>query len=161
MDYVIDKRICCVCDADIPCSKRSDAKYCSDTCGNRFRHRKHYYSHIDEMKAKRVRDNARHTHRIISRIKHRCKKGGIPFNLEPADIIIPSICPVLGLDISPEQQKGSNNPLSVSVDRIDPGGGYIKGNIRIISNRANLLKSNATIEELEAVLADLKRLRHG
>lgn len=48
---------------------------------------------------------------------------------------------------------------SPSIDRIIPELGYTKGNIRVISNRANLLKSNATIEELQKVINDLRRTR--
>ena len=42
------------------------------------------------------------------------------------------------------------------IDRIDSSKGYVKGNVRVISKRANTLKNNATIEELELVLKDLK-----
>ena len=45
---------------------------------------------------------------------------------------------------------------SPSLDRIRLELGYVKGNVRVISGRANLLKNDATIEELEAVLGDMK-----
>ena len=43
-----------------------------------------------------------------------------------------------------------------SLDRIDGAKGYVKGNVRVISHRANMLKNDATIEELELVLKDLR-----
>jgi hypothetical protein len=45
---------------------------------------------------------------------------------------------------------------AASLDRIVPELGYVKGNIAVISNRANSLKSNATLEELERLCAWLK-----
>jgi hypothetical protein len=46
-----------------------------------------------------------------------------------------------------------------SLDRIDNNKGHVKGNVRMISYRANVLKSDATVEELTLVLADLKRIQ--
>jgi hypothetical protein len=37
---------------------------------------------------------------------------------------------------------------SPSVDRIDPNGGYVKGNVVVVSYRANLIKTNASVDEL-------------
>lgn len=71
---------------------------------------------------------------------------------------IPEVCPVLGIPLKINVGSGLH-PDSVSVDRIDPTKGYIKGNVRLISARANHLKSNATTEELEKILADARNLR--
>ena len=38
---------------------------------------------------------------------------------------------------------------SPSIDRIDSNKGYIKGNVRIISLRANMMKNDANLQELE------------
>lgn len=52
-----------------------------------------------------------------------------------------------------------HRPNSPSLDRIVPERGYVAGNLRVISNRANTLKNNATIDEMRLVLADLERIR--
>jgi hypothetical protein len=82
--------------------------------------------------------------------KARAKKKEREFNLELSDITIPERCPVLGALLQ------YNSDYAPSIDRIDSSKGYIKGNIRVISKRANVLKNNATIEELKAVLKDLE-----
>lgn len=87
--------------------------------------------------------------------KHRAKKLGIDFNLTTDDICIPMCCPVLGIPLT-KSDKAGGSPDSPSIDRIDNTRGYVKGNVRVISNRANKLKSNATVRELELVLRDLK-----
>lgn len=96
---------------------------------------------------------------ILCRCKYRAKKKGIPFNLTLEDIVIPDNCPVLGipLDRAGIGEKGAR-PDSPSIDRISPELGYTKGNVRIISHRANTLKANATLEEMELVLSDLRKL---
>lgn len=93
---------------------------------------------------------------MLSRVKSRAKKLGIPFNLELEDIIIPNFCPVLGIPITKNVGAGMPLPGSPSIDRLNPNLGYIKGNIHIISNRANTVKNNSTLEELEKVIYYIK-----
>lgn len=93
---------------------------------------------------------------IFYRVKSRAKRHGISFNIELSDITIPEFCPILGIKIICSGEKP--RPDSPSIDRIIPSLGYVRGNIRIISNRANTLKSNATIEEMEKILLDLREI---
>ena len=91
---------------------------------------------------------------ILHSAKRRSKLYNLPFNLTEADIIIPSHCPVLGIPIFiswAHSHIQRNSPNAPSLDRIDNSLGYIKGNVQIISWRANNLKKNATSEELFAV----------
>lgn len=97
---------------------------------------------------------------ILRVTKHRAKKLGLPYDLDVEDIVIPETCPVLGIRLVQGGGRTYNaRRNSPSIDRIRPELGYVKGNVRIISMRANALKSDASVAELEAVLADLKELR--
>jgi len=83
----------------------------------------------------------------------RAKQKGIVCEIDVSDVQIPEFCPVLGIRLAwGKGQRGWRNMGSPSVDRIKPQLGYVKGNVRVISNRANHLKGNGTIEELKAVL---------
>lgn len=65
-------------------------------------------------------------------------------------------CPVFGIPL--EWGNGSFRKNSPSLDRIDNSKGYFKENIQVISFRANELKSNASVEELEILVRYLKSL---
>lgn len=83
---------------------------------------------------------------MISSCKVRAKRKGWDFNLEPDDIKIPFLCPLLGIMLKPGEGKFCDS--SPTVDRIDSNKGYIKGNVRIISHKANRMKNDATLEDL-------------
>ena len=69
-------------------------------------------------------------------------RRGIDFTITLDDIPeVPATCPVLGIPMD-----------SPSVDRKRNSLGYVPGNIAIISNRANMIKNDATAQELQAVL---------
>lgn len=105
------------------------------------------------------RENERITNpkaRMIRNAKCRANQMQIDFNITQEDIEIPTICPVLGIELRISNKKGGDDN-SPSIDRIDNGRGYIKGNVRVISNRANKLKNNANVKELELVLEDLRK----
>jgi hypothetical protein len=82
-------------------------------------------------------------------------KGAGPFNIVQADIVIPDVCPVLGIPLL----KGSGKPSdhSPSLDRVVAELGYTRGNVVVISHKANRMKSNATLPELEALVAWLRK----
>jgi hypothetical protein len=88
---------------------------------------------------------------MLKRAKSRAVKKGIDFDLTVEDIIIPDICPVLGIPLFMGTKKRHDN--SPSLDRIDNSKGYVKGNVRVISWRANHLKSDSNIQELRKVIA--------
>lgn len=95
---------------------------------------------------------------IWNRTKRRAIKNGILFTLTIHDIpSIPERCPILDIAIIANSKAG---PLdsSPSLDRIVPARGYIPTNVRIISNRANRLRSDATARELFILARDAEQL---
>jgi len=77
------------------------------------------------------------------------KMRGIPFNLALSDLPpVPTLCPALGI---PLKHGGTNNPNSPSLDRLIPERGYVKGNVYWLSRRANGIKHNADLREIENV----------
>ena len=97
---------------------------------------------------------------MINDARKRAKRKGIDFDLDQSDLIVPPTCPVLGIELFVSGGKRTAN--SPSLDRIDNSRGYIKSNVRVISFRANALKNDATIEELEKIVNYMKEnLCHG
>lgn len=83
--------------------------------------------------------------------KARAKEQKLPFNIEIKDIRIPKICPILKIQIH-KSESGTIERNSPTLDKIIVKKGYTKGNIRVISNRANLIKSNGNLEEFKKIL---------
>jgi len=84
---------------------------------------------------------------MITAKKNNAFRKGIPFNIGPMDVDFPKYCPILGMELdyfSEGRPVPENTP---SFDRIDPTEGYIKGNVAIISWRANRIKNNGTAKE--------------
>ena len=83
---------------------------------------------------------------MLNNSKQRAKAAGLEHNLTLDDIVIPDVCPVLGIKLETGDRKKHYN--APSIDRIDNTKGYLKENVVIVSTRANLLKKDATIDEL-------------
>lgn len=88
----------------------------------------------------------------------RAKKFGVPFDIEPDDVVIPEFCPAIGIpiEVTVKGRRGFH-PSSPSIDRIVPEKGYVKGNICVISNRANWIKRDATAAELRGIATYIDR----
>jgi len=87
--------------------------------------------------------------------KGRANRQDVPFDLQPEDIIFPETCPILGIPLFFSQRGRTNN--TPSIDRVIPAKGYVKGNIEIISWRANRLKNDASFEELEKLVEYMRK----
>lgn len=124
------------------------------------RNRRSYERMSEEKKAERNASKRRWYYQRQAtdwtKWKHRCtylgaKRALVPFNLEPCDIPMPMHCPVLGLELNYTARRNADN--SPEIDRVIPELGYVRGNVNIVSRRANRIKSNGSAEEHRAVAA--------
>lgn len=92
--------------------------------------------------------------KLLNNARARAKHKGFDFNLTLEDIIIPAICPLLGIELS-VHGTSDNSP---SLDRMDNTKGYTKDNIWIISFKANRMKNTATIEELKTFSTSILKI---
>ena len=83
--------------------------------------------------------------------KSYCRKNGIPFDLTPEYLqaIWTDECPVFKTPFEKHDKRSSWSP---ALDRIDPSKGYTQGNVVYISARANRIKYDASISELERIV---------
>lgn len=58
-------------------------------------------------------------------------------------------CPILGIPIS--LRVNVKSPRKAHLDRLDPKLGYTKGNVNWISRRANRIKQDGSLQEIEAI----------
>lgn len=89
---------------------------------------------------------------LLRAAKKRAQEKGVPFALTLGDIQVPKVCPVLGLPLEPIRSGIHQRAGSPSIDEIIPGGGYVPGNVAIISWRANSLKRDGRLEEFRQIV---------
>ena len=105
-------------------------------------------------------DDTYRLNRLLQQARIRAKKRNLEFNLTINDLlkIIPPdrLCPVLGIPLNWGSDGKANRWNSFSLDRLDPKGPYTKDNVVIISWRANKIKGDCTIDELECIVDYMK-----
>ena len=135
-------------------TERSRSHYWRDPEKARARALRYHRAHAGveaEKRKQRRRDPAKWAAAALPSVKSRAKRDSLLFNIDAEDIALPAVCPVfstafvLGV-------KG--HPLSPSVDRLRPELGYVKGNVRVISRRANSMKQDCVDPAAFRRLAD-------
>jgi len=112
--------------------KRADCRQCNAAYGRLYqRHRRR--AHPDTA--------------LVERAQHRARLRDLPFCITANDVVVPTICPALGIPLIAGQKRAATSP---SLDRIQPGLGYVPGNIRVLSDRANRMKGNLNLAQLQA-----------
>lgn len=86
--------------------------------------------------------------------ERRARVDGTLFEITREDIPeIPAVCPIalIPIHFKEERTKGpcDNSP---TLDRVDPTLGYVVGNIRVISYKANRWKSNMSVQDVERIV---------
>jgi hypothetical protein len=108
------------------------------------------------MDARTPEGNVWLSKKLLASAKARAKYQGIPFELTLDDIFIPQVCPALGIPL--QKGQGALHAGSPTLDRIDNSKGYVKGNVHVISSKANTMKSNGSIQELRRLLEWMEKL---
>jgi hypothetical protein len=101
------------------------------------------------------KDFEKRKQQLVSKIKAQSKLKNIEFNITKDDIDWIEFCPIMDIKIdyyTTEFRKHN----TASFDRRDPNKGYIKGNVFIISNIANMRKSDLNVQQIERLLNYVK-----
>ena len=101
-------------------------------------------------------------HNNLVAVKGRAKRNGLDFDLDVDFLrsIVTTHCPIFGVELIYGLKKDvdfTDRGKGASLDRKDSARGYTKDNVWIISYRANSIKQDATIAELEQVVEGLRR----
>lgn len=87
---------------------------------------------------------------MLRAASNRAKKRDMEFSITEDDFELPERCPILGIPIQVNSGKKGGFGDSASLDRIDSTKGYVKGNVQVLSRRANAMKMDASPAELVA-----------
>lgn len=116
-------------------------------CNKLFKKTSRTVTLCNECNSTRVKSNDPRW-RMHQRAKQRARELNREFDIEVSDIVIPELCPVLGVPLEIHSGSSGGKPNSPSLDRINSSKGYIKSNIQVISHKANQMKIDADINEL-------------
>ncbi len=106
----------------------------------------YYKANRDEINNKRNQRNRDNPELVLWRgAKIRAEGKGLPFDITVEDIFIPDICPILGIPLV--VGTGKLHDGSPSLDRKHPELGYVKGNVAVLSHKANAIKNNGTAKQ--------------
>lgn len=161
-------KACCKCGLVKPLTELfltgspGHSPHCKD-CERLFCQERNYQQY-----AKKLNANSKHRklQNMLNGARRRALEKQIPFDLDLDYLssIAPSHCPYLNSPLRWELNTGSGAkpvafPDSPSLDRIDSSQGYIKGNVVIVSHRANAIKRDATEQELIAMGRRIAQLK--
>ena len=117
------------------------------SCEKDKNHNKYTKNKIEHRKTAIKYQESNWCMKMLYQARSTASRKNLSFNLDETDIVIPTHCKYLGIPIT--QTLGVGLVWSnASLDRIDSSLGYIKGNVEVISRKANTMKNMATSQEL-------------
>jgi hypothetical protein len=120
---------------------------------NKYR-KEHLAEYAQYQQQSRERNPRSH---LVIDARARGKRNGVPVNITVEDIDWVTHCPVLGIELVYARTGGKGQRVnSATLDRKINALGYVPGNVFVLSHRANRLKQDATVEEVEALLKYMK-----
>jgi hypothetical protein len=143
-------KVCVACDQLLSIWKFSKLDKWGSADGPR-KHTCKKCSHTQRERERRERSwkqDARQT--MLNNCRQRSKARGLECTITKDDIVIPDVCPILGIEL---KRGGAFKDNSPSLDRIDNSKGYVPGNVVVISLRANAIKRDSTLEELKQIVS--------
>jgi hypothetical protein len=136
---------------------QSECKVCMRDRNNHWQRQNHKQRHASKMAGVVKSRQQDQKTAWLKGVRDRAKMKGLEYSLSPDDVVVPSHCPILGIPLASRiglgRKKGDNLANSPSLDRIDNSRGYVPGNVVVISYRANRIKCDATLEELQKIVA--------
>lgn len=150
--FLFDRRCCPNCGSPVS-GINARKEFCSIHCKRAHNKRKFYpvrgsYNKPGAQNSGMASNKNEWLKRILVTKKKSCKKRDILFNCSVDDFTLPDRCPVFDIVLKyPPNREDDDRDAYPSIDRIRPAMGYVSGNVRIISFRANVLKNAATAEE--------------
>lgn len=113
--------------------------------------REHYAELQRNWRANNPREN------LVNLARARAKRGNYPCTVTVEDIEWATHCTILGIELdynttAPGERKHAKRDAFATLDKKIPTLGYIPGNVFVISAKANRLKQDATVEQLQALI---------
>lgn len=107
-----------------------------------------------------------HMAHLIFNIRTRAKQNNVPFdgdymtvdNMLELKASEGNKCPVFGVPFM--YGKDIQCDASPSIDKVIPSLGYVRGNVAIISDKANRIKRNASLEELKQIVDWFEKMQN-
>lgn len=145
---------------------RSACKKCSSLEFQNFRNSDAYQARLEKVKTgrktkKNIDPVSVWVHDVFHNAKYRSKKNGIEFSITKKWVALSVVkfCPLLQIELNYGASKSSDS--SASIDRVDSSKGYTPENCKIISFKANRIKNNATLQDIQMLAKNLGAYESG